>query len=1517
MASRVNVKFVLTLGISLVVLAGVVGYVGRQALKKSGAELAAMGDELMESGNPVEAARLYQRAVIRDQTRVDWLTKWRGALLQIVPETRVELQKFYNDFYRGILQRLAVLQPDSAEAQEEFLQTLLEEMRVSNAGPSEWQGLVDAATDAIERGPSDDPSFDRLYRYKGIAGLRRIAQIEESNAAREQVLEDLQRALEADPSDLETAIAVLQWRTMEWRRAIRMRRPETASSRWETVIEEIEAIRERFPESPRIEMHVLRARVDHTMAEHDSPFDRVEQIQALRAEGVADSFIEVLESADPAALDHRFVALTLPLLRVLRPDDWGELLLDLTERILDVRPDDARVRLIRGGVLRDMERFEDAIEEYETIAELPDRPVSIDALLLDEYQNRALVEQARAHLDIARQAETESARAEALEQAKAVRERLVERVPGGAGAPSVLLVDGELALLEDRPEAAVRHLTELDRVTAGTETEVIRLLGQALQATGTLGGAAEQFDRILSRNPFDIRALLAAAEVDRRLQDIDGAIEHLQMVLELVPENEQAIGILTALRAQRGELPEAAPDDPVIAALMRAEALRNRQPPDIEAAREVLEEAAAEHPDNNRLMTGRIQLEMQNGDPERAEALVEQAVERFPEDARFQRLARQFAARRSEAPVDAILDLIDESDATEADKFLRRFDVLTAAGRVEEADAALARAAELAPEANDVLERQFIRALEQDDLQEARALADRAAATNADQADGALYRARLDLIGGESESALSTLEGVVERLPYDALAWRLLGQTYLQVGRPDDALEALSRAYQYRPDDRRTARLYIRTLLALQRPSEALEAARQSTRRHPADAQIREYWLQLEERSGDKSVALNERLKRHASNPEDLDNAMALVGLLASEERYSEAADLLAQVRAQAPDNLNVVRLEAQVAASQGDVGRGESALRAFLDGVEEDELRARTLFALSDYLARHGDAEGANEALREAATLGGQAQTEAQWALAQRSRNAGDLEEALEIYAQVAEGDGPLAERARRGQAETLIVLDRFEEALALLEPEEDQEPTADILLLRARATAGAGDTQEAARLLNRAIELAPNDPRPFLRRAQLFAGDRDQFSDVIADLDQAIRLQPSLVIARQLKAALLTREGREGEAIAELRSLVELFPEWPEAHALLVRQLVELDRFTEAQTASDEAAKRFEEDPTWRRWAGDLYAETEAWDTATERYRAAYELAPEPIHAIRLGQAFLSKSSPEPEAALEAMAPHRNLDEPNPLMTITVARAHLAAGDLESAEPLVQSSLQRVDDPAELRSWWEQAGQMFKSPVAAAVFFERQTPPPSLEGVYEVLLAKKQVADPRRRSEVVARLQELRGEIEHEETLLDLHRLLGELLYASQQYTEAVDVYQRARELAPDDLEFNNNLAYLQAKHMGNPQAALEPAERAAELAPTDPNVLDTLGWVYYQIGRLGQARAALGKALNAATTDRQRLPTYLHLGQTALAEGDGAQARRHAQRAQELLRRLPGLADEYGTDLEELMRRLDQAE
>ena len=112
-----------------------------------------------------------------------------------------------------------------------------------------------------------------------------------------------------------------------------------------------------------------------------------------------------------------------------------------------------------------------------------------------------------------------------------------------------------------------------------------------------------------------------------------------------------------------------------------------------------------------------------------------------------------------------------------------------------------------------------------------------------------------------------------------------------------------------------------------------------------------------------------------------------------------------------------------------------------------------------------------------------------------------------------------------------------------------------------------------------------------------------------------------------------------------------------------------------------------------------------------------------------------------------------------------------------------------------------------------------------------------------------------------------------------------EAVTVFRHLLEVDPDNADAANYLGYMWADAGTNLEEALRLIGHAVELRPDSGAFLDSLGWVYFRLGRLEEAEHWLRRALRAGETGGTVLA---HLGEVLAARGKPEEARRYLERA-----------------------------
>ncbi len=1549
MASRVNTKFVVLLaGALLVLFVGVAGLAVVMQLR-SAERSVARGDAAMAEQDYKLASKMYSRAVAKDRSNSAWLRKWEDALLRVVPESSAEYQKAYREHYLGILTQLAVLNPTDPDPQLELIREIEKSLGSSLAS---IQTLASTVEERAEQLDPDDPRTKELRAFHGRAIVEQMLRIEVDQEQVDRARTELEEALEANPDDWRSALALVkhQWAIVDGLR--RDFRPDAAAEAMAEFERMLGELTRDFGQHPEVHTFAFGIRSSEMMRTAATPEARREAFSAL-TEDARDTLRDV-EDADPAHFTpDAIVQLTQGTGRFL-DGEGREHLHEILQRIVQARPDDAHLLLNYGQSFSNLGEYEEAYEVFQRVVQLPDKPVCFEGLLLPEFRRSAV--QAQVDILLARHEteENEQRKAELLAEAKERRDRLRELTDVNTEM-DLKLRDAQIALLENDVAQAVILLDEIRRNLREDNPRVLRLLAVALQRQGNLGEAVRQYERIIGSGRHNARDLAAAGDIHLALGDPELAESSYRQALRMNPSFEYAQRRLNAILQVTADADDETLD-PVVKALVDAQRLSNQG--DNEGAIAVLEEAYAEAPEDMRLIRELVSRDLATADRERARERVEAALERMPDRQDLQELHTQLTI---EDPVELAETLIEQRDLTPVERAIQLHYVYSQHGMPEKAEASFREAERLDPSHPAVVETGFLRSLAragEDDFQAAERYVARATEENTDRIGGLTFKGRLELAKGDARAAEATFTRAVERSSLSPMAWRYLGQAQRLNGKIEASLQSLERAYQGRPDHRGIAEDYARILLANQRGEDALEVVRKLVASPQRTDQLIDFWLNLEAEYGDRAIALENRSRMFQQNPSELANGVAYLRMLLQDEEYDAFADVLDTLeRDETITPVQAATFRAMALAERGSVKDARASLREFVESLPEDQRTIDALLALGRFERQYGDDLGvAIAAYEQARPLQDPGRLEADRALGDllfsAAQTAGRestrlerqdpisaerlgeesrdyFERAAEAYRNIHE-TSPDDEGVAKRLAETLINLERFseaEEVLASIENENDLQ----LLLLRAIIADRRGEPRQARAFLDRAVELYPTDPITYFRRAELNASEETLFPDVVADLDQVTRLRPGMIEAWSMLFALYSGQGRMDEAFAKLNAAIEANPDNDMLKRSYIQILWDSGRQEQAKLESQKFAEEKWDDRDWIERAAVRSYQLGSYAEATRFYQRLYELDDSPLAAADLLNAWFRAPEDPPLPEVNRLVRRiGEIEEESPERTITkkmlMARAQQWLGKEKEADTLTLDAFEMARGLSSnwIAFWFDDLRLRFKtddSPgmdEAFAFIEDNRDRLGELPPILEIFIIRNARVNGAPTEECIRRLDALAGEADVDaNTKLEYHRLQNQLYYSMGEYEKCAEACRAGlaiNERTARDLELNNNLAYTLAKHLKDPQGALPFAERAAELAPMNAAVLDTLGWVYFETGRYRDADRVLERAIVVATGPDELVPAHLHLAQSKQATGDGSEARKHILRAREELKKASELirgqyAEEVNALFEEL--------
>ncbi|TWU21232.1 Tetratricopeptide repeat protein [Novipirellula galeiformis] len=117
-----------------------------------------------------------------------------------------------------------------------------------------------------------------------------------------------------------------------------------------------------------------------------------------------------------------------------------------------------------------------------------------------------------------------------------------------------------------------------------------------------------------------------------------------------------------------------------------------------------------------------------------------------------------------------------------------------------------------------------------------------------------------------------------------------------------------------------------------------------------------------------------------------------------------------------------------------------------------------------------------------------------------------------------------------------------------------------------------------------------------------------------------------------------------------------------------------------------------------------------------------------------------------------------------------------------------------------------------------------------------------------------------------------------IATLRLSQQRYPEAVALYEKAEQLAPDNVRVLNNLAMALSEIAGREASAVSRIQKAIDLYGRSPELLDTQGLVLLRNGRIDEAISILREATSGSDDPRYRF----HLLMALMRAGDKVESR-----------------------------------
>ncbi len=461
-------------------------------------------------------------------------------------------------------------------------------------------------------------------------------------------------------------------------------------------------------------------------------------------------------------------------------------------------------------------------------------------------------------------------------------------------------------------------------------------------------------------------------------------------------------------------------------------------------------------------------------------------------------------------------------------------------------------------------------------------------------------------------------------------------------------------------------------------------------------------------------------------------------------------------------------------------------------------------------------------------------------------------------------------------------------------------------------------GKPQGAAKWLRTAIVKYPDDMQDRLLLARLDIRN-NEIEEAITLYTELIEMSPEDETLFIRLGFLYSEQHQYVEAEEAFLKTLQLNPESMFAHLYLARLA--------SQTGDTKLAEKWYQKTLKINWSVDLvieiaefYEKQKDYKKVEQQYRSILKKTPKETRA-GLGLVHILLLQEKEDDALDVLQDLRKSSDDPAQIDILTARLYLRSKKLDKAAdtliPLavhqgdpeatymlavIRYQQQNLEGAMTLLRTIEQEADHFEDGIylQVRILMDRQ------QGTHAIELLNKTLQDEEFGSpglySLLASLYMEQKQIEKGYELLDaalirypdnatLYFEYGLLREQDGSQQQAIALMEKVLEIDPDHAEALNFLGYTWADNNINLDKALEYVLKAIRLKPGNGYIQDSLGWVYFRMGKFDRATKEILKALELEPNDPN---IYEHLGDIYLEQGQKINAIQAYENAAELFQK-----------------------
>ena len=620
------------------------------------------------------------------------------------------------------------------------------------------------------------------------------------------------------------------------------------------------------------------------------------------------------------------------------------------------------------------------------------------------------------------------------------------------------------------------------------------------------------------------------------------------------------------------------------------------------------------------------------------------------------------------------------------------------------------------------------------------------------------------------------------------------------------------------PNDAKALLIAAQAYLAQQKPDEAIEWLEKIGKEEKGKEVLHAFASAYNLKGKTNRLIEYLELYREAA-PDDPLSYLALSRLYAQENAFDEAESQIRKLINRDENNADYHLLLCRFFLETGQEEKAENELKRLASTYPEKD----------DYKLAYGDYLLSNRKFKEASA----------------------------VFDQAVQND-PRSWKARNYLVQSYLVQGKTDDALNELNAflkTGSTDGKAEVYLRKGEILARLDRLEAARRQCDLAIEVQPANAYAYLLKGQILL-KAQKLDDALTEFRQAVDLDPSKSDAHILLAKTLAVSGNLAMAIQQLKKGLQHQPGDKNLRMALIHYYKADKNWQYALEAVNAGLDKHPEDISLLLEKGKLEAAKKRPDKAETIFESVINAYPEkPAGYIELGR--LKHATNDYEKAITLFKRALELNGTNQTALALLLSTYMGTGRIHEAEFLCREMLKEgPEDPFILtslgsvltrRGVYEEAEQHLKAAIRMNPHWER--PHYELVSLY---------ARTDRLKEAASKLQEIYAE---EEGSLKIGFTLSVLYQELGEHDKAISILENLLEQHPDILIINNNLAYLYAEYLPDPDhlaKAVLYAQKALQQAPNKAEVLDTAALVEFKSGRLRKALEYAGQAVEAAQED-----------------------------------------------------------